>query len=265
MIYKYESARTFLQNHFDEKVRKNSRYSLRSYSAFLGVNPAELSQVFKGKRNLSFSSAEKVTQALGFNADEAKYFLWALQKDKGQTFGFDLDSSDDRTKSNIAAESFAEVCEWYHFAILNLIDTKGFQWSSQYVSKALGLSLSEAGLAMRDLQKAGLIKLEKKSAKVTKSKVEIASPLPSNSIRRYHRQMIQKSLEALDSVPLDLREYQSIGLALDDADLKSLKKEIDQFTDRVIAKYHKYTAKNIYQVQVCAFPLTKNFKSKGVS
>jgi uncharacterized protein (TIGR02147 family) len=257
MIYQFESAKAFLQSHFDDRVRRNARYSLRSYANFLGVNPAELSQVFKGQRNLSFTSAQKVTKALGFNSDEAKYFLWTLQMDKGQAMGLDLDFVQDKEKSNVPEQNFSEICQWHHFAILSLIDTKNFEWSSPFVAKSLGLSLSEAGLAMRDLQKFGLIKVEKKSPKATKSVVQISSNIPSSAIRTYHRQMLQKSIDALDSVPMELREYQSVGLALDEADLKKLKKEIDEFTDRIISKYHKKTAKNVYQIQIAAFPLTK--------
>lgn len=257
MIYDFQSTRDFLQSEFDQRVRVNSRYSLRGFAGFLGLNPAELSQVFKGSRNLSLTSAHKVVNAFGFNNEEARYFLWLLQRDKGKQFGLDLSFVETKQKSQLPEKSFAEISQWYHFAILSLIDTKGFEWSSNYVARRLGLTLSEAGLAMRDLQRLGLIKVESKKAKSTKKSVQIGGQIPSSAIKSYHKQMIQKSIEALENTPLHLREYQSVGLALKEEDLAPLKTELDEFTDKIMGKYHKPEAKSVYQIQISVFPLTK--------
>lgn len=261
MIYSFERTRDFLQSEFDERVRKNPRYSLRGFAAFLGVNPAELSQVFRGKRNLSLTSAHKITKAFGFNSDEARYFLWLLQKDKGKSFGLDLEFLDRKEKTGLKEMHFTEISQWYHFAILNLLETKNFEWSARYVSKKLGLTLSEAGLAMRDLQKVGLVVVENKNARSQKKMVYTASSIPSEAIRGYHQQMLVKAKEALDSVALHQREFQSVGLALRQEDMPKLKAELDEFTDRLMAKYHKRDAADIYQIQVCVFPLTKGEES----
>ena len=257
MIYKYESAKVFLQQHFEEKVRRNPRYSLRSYSKYLGVSAAELSQVFRGKRNLSFSSAKKVIQSMGLNSDESKHFLWGLQVDKGKSQGFEFDPIENKPKQEIPMAVFSNICEWYHFAIICLLDTKNFVWKSSYISKRLGISVSEAGLAMQDLQKVGLVSVEKDGAKAKKAVAQISSPLPSDAIRKYHQQMLMKALDSLSYTPIDKREFQSMGIALEDSDLKKVKKEIDEFTDRLISKYHKKSANHVYQIQVCTFPLTQ--------
>lgn len=261
MIYQFDSTCEFLQNEFDERVRKNPRYSLRGFAGFLGVNPAELSQVFKGKRHLSLRSAQKITKALGYNNDETRYFLWLLQKEKGKQLGLDLEFIEKRDKKTVSAEQFSRISKWYHFAILSLVETAGFQWDSRHVSKKLGIGLSEAGLAMRDLQEVGLIQVEAqpkgKKLKGTNKTVRVASNIPSEAIRHYHRQMIQKSLEALDTVPLEAREYQSLGIALSPEKLPELKAEIDEFTDRLIGKYHKEGSNQVYQIQISVFPLTK--------
>lgn len=257
MIYQYESTREFLQSEFDQRVRKNPRYSLRAYAGFIGINPAELSQIFKESRNLSLTSAQKITTSYGFNTEETRYFLWLLQKEKGKQFGLDLDIVEKKDKVQIRDADFADISKWYHFAILSLIDTRNFIWSSNYVAAQLGLTLSEAGLAMRDLQKAGLIQVDKKNIKSNKKAVQISSQIPSTSIKNYHKQMISKAAEALESVPTNKREYQSIGLALKPEDLPSLKTELDEFTDKLMAKYHKPDSPMVYQIQVCVFPLTK--------
>lgn len=261
MIYNFENTKDFLQSEFDERLRKNPRYSLRAYSAFLGLNAAELSQVFKQTRHLSYPSAQKVIKAYGFNNDEARYFLWLLQKEKGKHFGLNLEILNKKEKPQIKEAEFAEISTWYHFAILNLIDTQDFIWSSQYVASRLGLSLSEAGLAMRDLQKYGFVQVTNKKAQSKKKSVQISSQIPSSAIRTYHKQMLKKANEALDSVPLEQREFQSIGIALREEELKSLKTDIDEFTDKLMAKYHNRKASSVYQIQICLFPLTRKVSS----
>lgn len=257
MIFEYENIKNYLQDEFASRIKKNPRYSLRSFAQFLQVHPAELSMIFKGKRNLSLNSALKVAKAMGLNQQESEHLLKIVQKEKVNKLNLDFSFLEKTEIIPIDIERFAQVCNWYHFAILNLIDTRAFIWSAAEISRRLGISVSEANMAMDDLLKSGLVEIEQKNRRLLAKAVQVHSQYPSHTIRKYHRQMIEKSLIALDEVRIDKREYQSIGFVTNAESLESIKTEIRNFSQHIAKKFHKTGGKDVYQIQVNLFPISK--------
>lgn len=263
MIFEYESISDFLHDELNQRVQRNSRYSLRAFAKALKLNPAELSQVLKGQRKLSLNSAFKVTQSMGFTPAETKHFLLLLQKEKGRSLGLPMEflAGPEPEAPGLSTADFERVCEWYHFAILNLLETKNFEWTAAHISQRLGITLTEAKLAMRNLEKLGFVSFHGRGAQSAKAHWQVGAQIPSAGIRKYHRQILEKAAESLETVPVDEREFQGVGLIVRASDLKRLKTEIDQFTDMVRNKFHRPKEEQVYQLEVALFPLTKGSSS----
>lgn len=263
MIYDAVSATKYLQDEFERRVRKNSRYSLRAFARSLNVNAAELSQVFRGTRRLSWKSAIRVSKAMGLTPAESKHLMNLLQNEKGKRIGLDLviDEQIDLNASPVDPAEFAKLGDWYHFAILNLIETKGFEWNATYIARRLGLAASEARIAMETLERSGMVQIQvnhgRKQGRSAKAFWEVGTQIPSESIRRYHRQCLQKAIDALDAVPMDQREYRSVGIVVGTEDLPKLKAEVKHFTDLLMQRFDRKGKNHVYQIQVAIFPLTK--------
>lgn len=263
MIYDCTSATQYLQEEFERRVRKNSRYSLRAFARSLNVNAAELSQVFRGSRRLSWKSAVTVSKAMGLTPAESKHLLNILQTEKGKKIGLDLviDEQIELHSSPVNPADFEKLGDWYHFAILNLIDTKGFEWTATHIARRLGLSPSEARIAMETLERSGMVQVlvnqGRKQGKSVKAFWEVGSQMPSESIRRYHRQCLQKAIDALDTVPMDQREYRSVGIVVGAEDLGKIRAEVKHFTDLLMQRFERKGKNHVYQIQVAVFPLTK--------
>jgi len=253
----FESVKDYLKSEFEFRVKKNPRYSLRSFAQYLKINPAELSQVFHGKRRLSAVSAVKVAKSLGLNAQETKHLLWLLQSEKNKKAGLNLDFQEPKLVQEINLELFAKVSNWYHFAILNIIDMKNFIWSAREISKQLGIGQSEAQIAMNDLIQTGLVKIEERSKKISARAVEVKSQIPSHSIRKYHRQMIERAMLSLDEVSIENREFQGVGFVINPESIPAIKNEIRQFSQYIANKFHKVSGQSVYQIEICLFPITK--------
>lgn len=262
MIYEYKKIKDFLKHELEQRIEHNPRYSLRSFAKSLGLHPAELSMVLRGDRTLSYKSSQKVATNLGLSPSQQKYFIEILQFEKN---GIDIQEDPVRDVKKLNPEKFQKISKWYHFAILNLMNTPHFKWTPQYISKRLGVSQIEAGFAMQDLLAEGLVTPQiskKKSKSQDMEVVQVQTELPSSVIRNYHAQILQKAQMALQEVPKDLREYQSIGISCSLKDLEKIKKELDDFTSAFIEKFHKNTGDEVYQLQLCFFPLTTLLKEK---
>jgi transcriptional regulator with XRE-family HTH domain len=65
----------YLKKELEQRKQKNSLYSLRAFSRFLGISPTSLSQCLNEKRNLSRTNIEKVCSAMGLNLHEKDFLL----------------------------------------------------------------------------------------------------------------------------------------------------------------------------------------------
>lgn len=258
MIYEYQNIKDFLRSELQSRIDKNPRYSLRSFAKSLGLHAAELSLVLRGERALSYRSSQKILDNLSLSPHQQKYFIELLQAEKN---GISFEHEKTQEQKVVQPEKFQKISKWYHFAILNLLSVRGFDWSPSYISRRLGISQIEAGLAMQDLLREGLVKVEEKKIKNRKknaiSVVSVDTSLPSLTIRQYHQAVLKKASEALIEIPKDLREFQSLGFVCSLEDLPAIKKYLDQVTDELLERFHKEDSQEVYQLQVCLFPLTQ--------
>ena len=65
----------FLKSELQIRKDKNSLFSLRAFSRFLGVSPTALSQCMNHKRNLSRANIEKFCRVLGIDERAKTFFL----------------------------------------------------------------------------------------------------------------------------------------------------------------------------------------------
>lgn len=260
MVYESDSARDFLRKEYERRLKANPRYSMRAFASSLKMGSGALSEILSGRRPLGLKSAERVARAMGLNREEARALYELTYLDKRPS----LSPADEEDGGRLAArqkrlddDAFDAIAEWHHFAILNLLDCEGFEWSASHVSKRLGIGFGAAQAAMQRLVRLGLVKLEGKKARGVRDVVLSPSGAPSEAVRSYHRRMLAKAAEALDTAPIGSRELAGTGFALDPARLSEIKREIAQFHDRIASKYGKGRRTEVYYLQSALFSLTQ--------
>ena len=73
-IYGYFDILEFLRADFEERRRKNPRYSLRAMASKLELNSATVVRIMNGKRNVSKNLIPRFVVYLGLREREAEYF-----------------------------------------------------------------------------------------------------------------------------------------------------------------------------------------------
>jgi uncharacterized protein (TIGR02147 family) len=264
MILEAKSVSQFLGEELQQRLRVNPRYSQRAFARQLGLSPGELSELLRGKRGLSLRSAIKIAKTMGLNATEAKHLLELAQVDRSQRLGASdagFVSPLDSHGEPLTLDAFHIVSDWSCFAILNLMDCQAFKATPQWIAKRLGISAVEARLAWERLVRVGLI--EKKNGIWVTTQDYVLSPtgIPSAAIRHYHRQMLEKASEALETHPVQERDITGIGFAVDPKYLPSIRKEISDFQDRLVARFSKGKRTEVYQLEMALFRLTSPHSS----
>jgi uncharacterized protein (TIGR02147 family) len=267
------SPRDFLAEELARRTQANPRYSQRAFARQLGLSPGELSEVMRGKRALSVRSALRIAASLGFTPVETQRLLQLCQVDKAKALtGTEalFQSSNDVAGNSreLSLDLFRVVSDWFCFAILSLADTDGFHFDALWISKRLGISPAEARVGLERLERIGLIERDSKGRLiVARDYVLSPSGIPSEAIRNYHRQVLERAIQALETQTVSEREISGVGLAIDPRDLPELQKEINQFHDKIVNEYGRRgsRAKEVYQLESALFRLTvpKEKKKRG--
>jgi uncharacterized protein (TIGR02147 family) len=261
-----QSVQTVLLDEFSRRVKVNPRYSLRAYSKALGLSSGALSEILRKRRPVSLKAAEKIAKALRLSATETKRLFQLVQTNRPgfhEITSTQGESPEALAQRKLDEDTFALISEWYHFAILNLMDCEGFRWNPQYISKRLGLTNAQARLAMDLLLRVRLVQLKDGRVKASSDYLVSPSGVPSSAIRSYHRQVLEKAIEALETQDLPEREMNGIGIAVDPKQVPQIKREISDFLDQLATKYSAGKRHEVYFLETALFRMTKGERSEN--
>lgn len=264
-----QSYRDFLKEVLAEKVRKNPSYSLRAMASQLDLSPSTLSEVLKGKRNISTERASAVAKRLGFSKEQKEFFCLLVEFEKSKSLERKTDIAEmiqaklPRAQFyDLQVDSFRSIADWYHSAIVELTEIKGFKMNADAIAKALGISSIEAEAALSRLKRLKLL-VEKSNGDVKKASGHwlVESHQPNEALRRFHRQMLEQAIESLESQSPQEKLIRTETLAINPKDLKKVEKLMDEFFERVLAICaHSSSKSHVYHLSSQFFRISKGEK-----
>ncbi len=239
-----ENFKNILQQEFLRRGAKNPRYSLRSYAQFLGIHHSTLSGLLSGKRPITKKAASTLSLKLGIYPDNF------IKKDN-----FSLSKHE-----FLEEDIFNRISEWYFDAILELSKIKSFDFTVPNISHYLNMNEVQVSIAIETLLRLNLLKKTKNGFKIVH---ENSTNLSSNektsaAMRKYQRSILDKSVEALESVDRKNRDHTSTTLAIRKSDLPKAKQIIKDFRYKLTTLLQENdNFDEVYQLQVSLFPLGK--------
>ena len=129
-------------------------------------------------------------------------------------------------------DSFQVIADWYHLAIIELMDCDSFQSEPEWLAWKLGISEAEVEVALERLQRLGMIELVDGRYQTVQGQNYVAGGVPSESIKKFHRQLIEKSIEALFMQPVDSREFFTTLIGINQQKMGEAKALIKDFSQK---------------------------------
>lgn len=251
-------TREFLSAELTRRLQARPGYSLRAFARDLGLSPGELSEILRGKRPLSPKKTARVAERLGLSATETRALLGMGRLEAAGVAGVPL------AERALTLDLFHVVSEWYCFAILNLAETKGARLDPRWIAGRLGISPTEAMVALEKLERVGLLSREDDGTLAVDDEFVLAPDgIPSEAIRKYHRAILQKAIAALETQPTDRRDISGLGVALNPRDLPAVRREIREFQQYLAKKYGAAGRKTeVFQLEIALFQLTKSHEGE---
>lgn len=246
------SLKNSLQREFIRRCKKNPSYSLRAYAQYLEIDQSFLSKLLNGHRKITAAMEVKFAEKLGCSPVKRSKTPAAKNKNADHFV-------------NILEDEYEAIASWHHFAILELMKTKGFKPDVRKVAQELGLHAEEVRDAVDRLARLGFIKAtEKRWVLVSKNHTWTNSATTSAARRKLQLELNQKSLEALENIPFSIRENGSLTVAIDSRRLPEFKEKINQAL-KDLSDCFQPDQKNldsVYQVTLSLFPLSKKIQGE---
>jgi transcriptional regulator with XRE-family HTH domain len=240
--------RLFLQQELLRRCKKNPKYSLRSFANYLKVNPSSLSQYLRGKRPLPVETKRKIAFQLDLKPAQIAPFLESTQATKNLR--------------ELSSDLFAVMSDWYHDAILELTRLPSFKANSKWIAKTLGITASEVNVAVERLVSLDFLEITDEGDWINQlgdNTTITQTDLTTAALRKLQKQILEKSITAIDEIDKPLRDHTSSLMTIDLKDLEEIKRKIAIFRRGLLTYAERKAAHptDLYQLAISFFPLTK--------
>ena len=244
-----QTPQELLTTEYAKRKERNPNFSIRAFARFLEVSPAQLSQMMTGKRSITVKSIQKISARLNLSPSEKREIAQVyLNPDMTET-------SAQKKRLKLKDDQFKVISDWYHFAILSLTRIKDSRPDPRWIARRLGISTEEASQALLRLERMGIIQTKPQFKQVA-SLLDIDSEIPSQAIRKYHKQNLNLAIEKIDTVENSLRQIQSLSIPLNPKKIDSFKKLIDGFLEEASELSGKSPGTEVYSLNVQLIPVT---------
>lgn len=161
--------------------------------------------------------------------------------------------SSENKQIQLAEDQFRVISDWYHLAILSLANQTGAKNNALWVSERLGISIQDSKIALERLTRLNLIS-DSPSLKQISNPLNVISHVPSEGIRRFHKQVLNLGLEKIDSIDVDKRDYSAVTFSFDLSRMQEMRSAIEEFQNQVLTDNTQ--GREVYMMAVQLFPLT---------
>lgn len=237
-----------LKSELSDRSRKNPRYSMRAFAKALKISPGTLSAILNKKRALTPKTATKLLAELGLKPMECRKLMMSAM---GMP-----ESEKEMVPALVLEGHILEVITgWEHFAILALVDTKGFKPNAAWIAARLNTNTGTVLPAIERLEKVGLLEKRRNKWTVVHKNLSTSIDIPSSALRRVHREYIEKSIYSLENHSTDQRDVSGITMAISKNKLPQAKKMIQEFRRNLCQFLEDGEKEEVYRLNIQLFPM----------
>lgn len=261
-----------LKSELAGRCERNPRYSIRAFAKALNVDVGALSRILSGKQIPSFKLAQTLLAALNLEAEELDQFMDSVaETQKGRNLErlsplvrkYKTKLTDAKP-SDLSIDLYRILADWYHVAILELTFTDEFQPNPRYIAKELGITVTEASLAVGRLESFGLLKIEDGIYSKTNAALSTADKhLSTPALRKNQKQFLDKAIHSLENDPIQERSITSMTMAIDPEKLPIAKQMIREFNQSLCKFLESGKRKRVYNMEIALYPLQVKTQPKS--
>ncbi|WP_408095685.1 TIGR02147 family protein [Peredibacter sp. HCB2-198] len=240
--------------------RRSPRYSMRAYARDLGVHPATLSLVLKGKRPMPVRDSVVIAEKMQLGPKERTLFFESLYKTRTRLDAIQIPTHDEALM--IDGESYFNViAEWEHYAVLTLFDLSHFEPTLSEISRMFKISELRADVVINNLLQCGLLRHGENGLEKAQCRVRTTEDVMNVALQKSHIEAMEMGIEKIKSVKNEFRDFSTVTIAVNPEKLTEAKTIIREFRLKMAALLEEGHRSEVYQLAIQLYPLTENTKN----
>jgi uncharacterized protein (TIGR02147 family) len=262
-----------LNEQLEIRSARNINYSLRAFARDLELSPSRLSQILSKKKGLSVAGAFELAEKLGLNERERDYFILSVKAQHARSSKAKAEAKESLSEKltpesslkQLELREFEQAHNWYHMALLELVELNDCEHSVEWFAKKLKLKKVIIKNAIERLVKIGWLDFENGVYRASFEESETTNDIPSVAIKKFHEEVLKKAEESLFVDDVKDREFTNMTFAFSKDQMQSAKETIRIFQKEFAKKhYPKFQNKDsVYQLSVQLFRLDSNLEKQG--
>jgi uncharacterized protein (TIGR02147 family) len=244
--------RTFLEQELSRRNSANPNYSLRAFARDLGVDSSFLSKLLNGKRSMTARTIMSLAPRLALPEAEVQNFI---QKANGRRRRYSVGGQDVQVYQEIEDHKYLQQLEWFHLAILEMVDIKNFQANATWIAERLSISPDQAQQALDALMSHGVLAQGEDGL----WKNELNNHTMSG-IKVPRAQLVKKQIyeQAMAVMPTGLGTHSTMTVACSESRYQEAVERITRFRRELSQFLNEPEEKEkVYQILISLFPVTK--------
>lgn len=159
---------------------------------------------------------------------------------------------------SLTEDTFALLADWYHLAVLSLLELPEARFEARWISRRLGISLVEARLAISRLKRLRLVAFRQGRWRQCTRPLKMENLKMTAATRRFQQQVLRKAEESVDLCPDEWRDLSSTTLAIAPEHVPYARQRIQEFRRQLTNELEtKGTPSEVYHLAVQIYPVTK--------
>jgi uncharacterized protein (TIGR02147 family) len=270
MVTDYLSHSEYLGALYNLAKSKIPGYTYLKFAFDLGFSHTNVMRlVIAQQRTLTIKAARKIAKHLEFHGTELRYWLTLVEyslcsvpTERQRLFRL-LVSNKSKTLPEQLNEQQAEYFSaWYHPVIREMVLLDDFRSEVEWIQKRLAFPLraDQIKRSMELIIELGLVYKNPQTQKFEQNgNVRTPAEVDNLALVGYHQKMMEAASESITRVHEDLRDIQSVTLALPSAAVSVLKGKIGEWVSELLlleAEHISQEEKEVFQVNLQLFPFT---------
>jgi uncharacterized protein (TIGR02147 family) len=268
-VFAYLDYRKFLEDHIREQKAAKPFFSYRFIIHRVGMkSPGHLTQILRGKANISSALALRFARFMRMNKRETEYFELLVKYNQARD---GVDAQDYLRRildfkecmvSTVSRDSFEYYDKWYYSAIRELLYYKPFTGDYQDLARSLAPAISshEARQAIELLIRMNFIVKNESGAYVRSDSVSTTTGYSARSetINNYIMATIDLGKSALNQFRREDRSLSALTVSLSREGYRTIDEELKRFRRRILEiAGNDSNEDSVYQINFQIFPLAR--------
>lgn len=236
----YTHPRDYLVLELERRRSRNPAYSLRAFARDLGIAVSTLSEVIQGRYGMSPKMVSAIAQELRLDDAHRDHLLalferqFAKKRSVRRQAARAVGLRRNREYRSLPLDAFRSIADWHHIALLEWMALEGGEVKDgaatfKRAARYFGIEAGTVMAAFDRLERIGRVERRDGCLRCVDAFTATLNDVPSEAIRSFHRQILEKASRSLEAQSVDRREISSTVLSIPKSRLKEAKRALRDF------------------------------------